>query len=200
MRVAFLLATSLLLAMPVLGGDTGTNLDPVEDFSPQYPFVDAFKQSRFWITQNEGTFDTEETGLLDLDADGWLEQPLVDQMTTASSVEVPLAHGRYYWRVTARDGEEREGETSELGRFTLAPVPVALRLLVDQVRVRDGVLHVRGRTEPGATVRVAGQVIPVQPDGAFSEFLTARSALARVTIVVTSASGAVLTRELAVTP
>ena len=60
-------------AVPGSAADVGTNLDALVDFSPQYPFVDAFKQSRDWITQNETTFDTGEEATLVLDADGWVK-------------------------------------------------------------------------------------------------------------------------------
>ncbi len=50
----------------------GTNLDAVVDFSPQMPFVDLFKASRPWYGQADGTFDTNEANLLDLDAQGWV--------------------------------------------------------------------------------------------------------------------------------
>lgn len=65
-------AVGALGALPAAAGDLGTNLDAVVDYSPQYPFVDAFKQSRTWITQSETVFDTGEEDQLDLDADGWV--------------------------------------------------------------------------------------------------------------------------------
>lgn len=68
-------AAALLIAVMAAGaraGELGTNLDPVFDYSPQYVFVDAFKQSREWLTQTETTFDTGHAGSLDLDAEGWV--------------------------------------------------------------------------------------------------------------------------------
>jgi hypothetical protein len=63
---------ALVVAAGAQAGELGTNLDAVVDYSPQYVFVDAFKQSREWITQTESTFDTGHAGSLDLDADGWV--------------------------------------------------------------------------------------------------------------------------------
>ena len=52
--------------------ELGTNLDSVTDYSSQLPFLDLFRMSREWYTQNVSTFDTGEAGLLNLDIDGWL--------------------------------------------------------------------------------------------------------------------------------
>ncbi len=54
----------------------GTNLWFFRDWVSEYPLVDAFKSSRPWITQYMDswptTWDTGESALLDLDADGWV--------------------------------------------------------------------------------------------------------------------------------
>lgn len=60
----------------------GTNLNEVNDYSPQLPFRDLFLFSREWITQcrvgvdpgcvNGNAFDTGEGGSLDLDENGWV--------------------------------------------------------------------------------------------------------------------------------
>lgn len=58
----------------------GTNLAGIADWSTQIPFLDAFKYARSWLTQCEGgevgcngTWDTQETDKLDLDAHGWVK-------------------------------------------------------------------------------------------------------------------------------
>lgn len=61
---------------PAIARDTarlGTNLTGVEDFYSNLPFLDAFKQSRPWYTQRDGSFDTNEAQRLQLDASGWLK-------------------------------------------------------------------------------------------------------------------------------
>ncbi len=52
----------------------GTNLTPVNDWSSEYPFIDAFKLSRPWITHGEDNWpwDTNEQDRLDLDDEGWV--------------------------------------------------------------------------------------------------------------------------------
>jgi hypothetical protein len=67
-----LLLSSWPCASAENGARLGTNLTEVNDYSNQLPFIDAFKQSRDWYTQRDGTFDTNEAGRLQLDANGWL--------------------------------------------------------------------------------------------------------------------------------
>lgn len=62
----------------------GTNLDSVNDWSTELPFVDYFKMARTWITQcrffgmqdpgctSMNNWDTGEESQLDLDAQGWV--------------------------------------------------------------------------------------------------------------------------------
>jgi hypothetical protein len=50
----------------------GTNLNTIADWSTQMPFIDGFKSSRTWRTQNEKTWDTNEFEKLDLDENGWV--------------------------------------------------------------------------------------------------------------------------------
>ena len=87
-----------------------------------------------------------------------------------------LEAGSYYWRVAALDGAGSEGGFSEMWRFSLAKAPVSAApppaLNVDALELKGNVLHVRGRTEAGATLTVNGERLEVQADGGFDEFLT----------------------------
>jgi hypothetical protein len=91
-----------------------------------------------------------------------------------------LDAGSYYWRVAAVDAAGSEGGFSDLWRFTLAKAPAssapAPALSVDSLEIKGNVLHVRGRTEPGATLTVNGERLELQADGAFEEFLTVDAA------------------------
>ena len=51
----------------------GTNLTSIDYFSPQQPFLNEFKSSNAWITQNDNTWNTGEENLLDLDENGWVK-------------------------------------------------------------------------------------------------------------------------------
>jgi len=48
----------------------GIGLGEFTYYSPQLPFVDLFKSTRSWFTQNDTQWDTNEEKVLDLDQDG----------------------------------------------------------------------------------------------------------------------------------
>ena len=50
----------------------GTNLSGIADWSPQYPFLNFFSNSRNWITHTDKVWDTQEYEQLQLDEFGWL--------------------------------------------------------------------------------------------------------------------------------
>ncbi len=107
-------------------------------------------------------------------------RPLYDRrLERVTQFELPaLETGVYYWKVAARDAKGAEGGFSEPWRFTIAksnatPPP----LTVDLVERKGNVLHVRGRTAPGATLTIDGERIEVQPDGSFEEHLLVEGSL-----------------------
>ncbi len=87
-----------------------------------------------------------------------------------------LEAGSYYWKVAAVDAGGTEGGFSDLWRFTLSKAPPSNApppaLAVDALELKGNILHVRGRTEPGAALTLSGERLEVQPDGSFDEFLT----------------------------
>ena len=104
-------------------------------------------------------------------------RPLYDrQRQGATQMELRgLDAGSYYWKVAALDAKGVEGGFSELWRFTLSKAPasnVQPPLSVDALELKGNVLHVRGRTEPGASLVLNGERLEVQADGTFNEFLT----------------------------
>ena len=116
-----------------------------------------------------------------LDYSAHFNRPLVDRKGIKdSTVELRgLDVGRYYWRVSAADKDEVEGDFSTFSKFTVTrpsganagngPPPP---LFIDPLDVRSNIVQVKGRTEPGATVTVNGQRVDVQEDGSFNEFIT----------------------------
>jgi hypothetical protein len=114
-----------------------------------------------------------------LDYSTLFNRPLVDRrgISATSQQFKGLEEGRYYWRVAAIGSDGTEGSFSAPARFTVvkpAPaaqgVPPPLRL--EALEVRTTILHVKGQTEPGASITVNGQRIDVQMDGSFNEFIT----------------------------
>jgi hypothetical protein len=104
-------------------------------------------------------------------------RPLYDRRRQgATQMELRgLDAGSYYWKVSAIDASGVEGGFSELWSFTLSKAPPSSAkpaLSVDALELKGNVLHVRGRTEPGATLILNGERLEVQPDGGFNEFLT----------------------------
>jgi hypothetical protein len=105
-------------------------------------------------------------------------RPLYDRQTARSTqMELrALDAGSYYWKVAAIGTDGTEGSFSDLWRFTLAKSPQSLAspppLVFETAELKGNVLHVRGRTEPGATLSLGGVRLEVQADGSFNEFVT----------------------------
>lgn len=133
-------------------------------------------------------------------------RPLYDrQEHKATQLELRgLDAGAYYWKVAALDGAGAEGGFSEPWRFTLAKAPAASpappSLGIDAVELKGNLLHVRGRTEAGATLTINGERLEVQPDGSFDEFLTFEAgAAAGVVLRSTGVRGGVVEQRRRVT-
>ena len=76
----------------------GTNLASINYYSSQLPFLDEFKSSQSWITQNQQTWNTQEKNLLELDDDGWVKSlPLEGAETNYIKVSTLLfrEHNNY---------------------------------------------------------------------------------------------------------
>jgi hypothetical protein len=115
-----------------------------------------------------------------LDYNAYFNRPLVDRAGISEpSVEVRgLDVGKYYWRVAAVDKDGAQGSFSEFARFTVSRPQGGARgsgdpppLVIESIEVRQNIIQVRGRTEPGATLTVNGQRVDVAADGAFNEFI-----------------------------
>jgi hypothetical protein len=107
--------------------------------------------------------------------------------------------GRYFWRVAAVNKDGLEGAFSRVSFFAVvepeAPQPTPTpgtpppSLAVQAMdEVSPGVVHVGGRTDPGATVTVDGTPVKVMPDGSFSEFVR-HSGPAEVVVRATGQDG-----------
>ena len=102
-----------------------------------------------------------------------------------------LTPGSYFWRVAGRNEAGMEGAYSKVNRFVvLPPAPIREELLVlfvDLLDVVGDVIHLKGRTGPGASVTVDGHPVTVSSDGRFSEFF--KSGRPVVVIRATGADG-----------
>lgn len=115
-----------------------------------------------------------------VDFSPYFNRPLVDQRIRETQVALRgLEAGRYYWRVAALGKDGAEGSFSDFSRFSITrpatgragsgPPPP---LVVESLEVRNNILQIKGRSEPGATVTVNSQRVEVQADGSFNEFVT----------------------------
>ncbi len=116
-----------------------------------------------------------------LDYSAYFNRPMVDRRNIAdTSVHLTsLSTGKYYWRVAAIDRNGEEGAFSDFARFTVAtagaggagdgPPPP---LVIQTLEVRQSILQLKGRTEPGASLTVNGQRVDVEADGSFNDFIT----------------------------
>ena len=105
-----------------------------------------------------------------------LDQPGI----AATTHELPgLDPGSYFWRVAGVSKEGLEGDFSRVSLFSVVkrlvpePLPVAAApsLTVDATAAQEGIVQVKGRTDPGASVAVDGHAVKVLPDGSFNEFV-----------------------------
>jgi hypothetical protein len=115
-----------------------------------------------------------------VDFSPYFNRPLVDQKIRETQVALRgLEVGRYYWRVAAVTKDGAEGSFSDFSLFSITR-PASGRagagppppLVVESLEVRNNILQIKGRSEPGATVTVNGQRVEVQADGSFNEFVT----------------------------
>jgi len=105
-----------------------------------------------------------------------------------------LETGTYFWKVSAVDDSGDEGAFGGPYRFSLLRTPPSAAspppLQVETLELRGNILHVRGRTAPGATLTLDGVRIEVQPDGSFNEFVAFESGSTTVLLRSAGTSGA----------
>jgi len=102
----------------------------------------------------------------------------------------------YYWKVAAVDESGVEGSFSPASSFSLLKAPPSAAspppLVADTLELRGNILHVRGRTAPGATLTLNDLRIEVQSDGSFNEFVMFEGGgTATVVLRATALNGAV---------
>ncbi|GGQ49348.1 IPT/TIG domain-containing protein [Couchioplanes azureus] len=66
----------------------GVNVGGVNDWTPEWPFVDAFRTSRYWVSQRTGQ-GWGQGPALSLDADGWVTSLEKDQSVDAAILLSP---------------------------------------------------------------------------------------------------------------
>jgi hypothetical protein len=100
-------------------------------------------------------------------------------ITTTTHDLTGLDVGRYFWRVAAITKDGLEGAFSRTSFFSVvqpetpppAPESKVPTLVVTLDEVAPGIVHVGGRTDPGAVVTVDGTAVKVLADGSFGEYV-----------------------------
>ena len=62
---------TLAANLPNAQSPMGINLEAVNDYSTEFPFINAFLTASQWITHSGTTWDTKEEEYANLDANGW---------------------------------------------------------------------------------------------------------------------------------
>jgi hypothetical protein len=128
----------------------------------------------------------------------------VDSRTkTVATLEL-RGEGSFQWRVAAVSRDGLQGPWSEARSFRVAaglrpgergdttPPPIE----IDQVQVYGNVFIVSGRTEPGAKLRVNGEIASVAQNGAFTKTLVVpREGWSVIELVAADLSGNLATRR-----
>jgi hypothetical protein len=113
---------------------------------------------------------------------------IVDQKTADTFADATaLPPGDYFWRVRAIDDKGNVSDPSDSYKFMLAAQGKAqqMPLDVDPPGLQGNVVEVTGRTEPGATLIINGQLVAdIQSDGRF-RFFTQPMTRGSHTIVIT---------------
>ena len=86
---------------------------------------------------------------------------------------LPIAtEGLYYWRVSAIDALGLPGPASDIRHFHVrwdsAPPFLVLNEPANEYRSREPIVRVAGQVEPGSTLTLSGEAVPVASDGRFA--------------------------------
>lgn len=162
--VASFFGAAASVAAQAFQHNLGSNLDAVNDYSPQLPFINLFKISRPWFTQcdpeagdqgcsYQNAWDTGEANLLNLDNSGWVRSlpapgaaPIFTMAATFWDLAQGFPPGRY---IVLYDG----AGTIEYGIAgeKLSGESRAGRDVVDVMPSRGGLLLRIAETDPQGT-------------------------------------------------
>ncbi len=114
--------------------------------------------------------------------------------------ESGLERGLYYWRVSAVDTHGLPGPKSDVRLIAVLDDRTAPFLLVSEPAsgaiLAEELVVLRGETEPGAQLAVAGKTVDVMEDGGFEATLLLGVGRNLIPLIVRDPAGNVLEREL----
>lgn len=108
-----------------------------------------------------------------------------DQLGSTEFTASDLRPGVYFWRVQATASTGQTSEPSEPRKFVIATRGTGSRVPVSNLAAEllgGNIYLIRGRSEPGTTIRVAGRETLAQADGSFQTQVTAPPGAQEITI------------------
>ncbi len=119
---------------------------------------------------------------------------------SGSFVHGNLPEGSYYWSVTSRRGFVESGYPKARAlRLVRKTAPPALRTEAAPDAGRGDFCVVRGATEPGASLRVAGKEVVPDGAGAFEAVVPLERGINMIVVEASDAAGNTAYRSLRVT-
>jgi hypothetical protein len=108
-----------------------------------------------------------------------------DQLSSTEFTASDLRPGVYFWRVLATASTGQTSEPSEPKKFIIAPRGSGSRVPASSLAAEllgGSIYLIRGRAEPGTTIRIAGRETITQSDGTFQMQVTAPAGARDITI------------------
>jgi hypothetical protein len=115
-----------------------------------------------------------------------------DQLASNEFTASDLRPGVYFWRVRATAATGQTSDWSEPKKFIIATRGTGSRVAVSNLVTEllgGNVYLIRGRAEPGTTIRVTGRETLVPTDGSFQLQITAPPGAREVTVEATDPQG-----------
>jgi hypothetical protein len=115
-----------------------------------------------------------------------------DQLVATEFNASDLRQGVYFWRVRARAASGQASDWSEPRKFIVAPRGVGGSVAVSNLSseyVGGEIYLVRGSSQPGTTLRIAGRETVATSDGSFQLQITAPFGARNVTVEAQDAQG-----------
>jgi hypothetical protein len=118
----------------------------------------------------------------------------VDEIQQKTSL---IAHnvepGKYYWRVRTQDADGIEGAFSAVRTIRTTrddtPPQLAITFPPDMFISPGSQVEVKGKTDPGARVRINGDTVPVASDGGFTHTLNLVEGATLITVEAIDSAG-----------
>lgn len=165
---------SLLDAPKLVAPQNSEQITAASDVSFRWQKPEANSAINFHLQVARSPFFVADAIVIERDA-------LTNQIFTLAN----LAPGTYYWRLRATAASGQTSDWGEPWKFTIVKQTSNVMLAASdwQVEAVGGSIYlINGRTQPGATVRIAGREVFASADGSFRLQVSANSPTVTVEI------------------